>query len=177
MTRPPTTDPISELRDLANRLTSLADVVSGGHQHRPLKSEQEYLRELAQLEQRLRQIRERHLPGDLFAEPAWAMLLDLFLEHGNGNPQRTTSLCIASGVPTTTALRWISILERLGLVQRNAESGDARARLVSLTEKGHETMTAILRDFARSHGTVAALLPSSQTPYENGLIITGRPQP
>lgn len=44
---------------------------------------------------------------DLFRDPAWDMLLDLTLAHTECRRVSVTSLCIASGVPPTTALRWI----------------------------------------------------------------------
>ncbi|MCB2078548.1 MAG: MarR family transcriptional regulator, partial [Novosphingobium sp.] len=57
---------------------------------------------------RQRQLRTRFFDGDLFADPAWDMLLDLTAARAEHARVSVTSLCIASGVPPTTALRWIS---------------------------------------------------------------------
>lgn len=64
---------------------------------------------------------------DLFGEPAWDILLDLFIAAKERRSVSVTSACIGSAVPSTTALRWITILEKHGLLVREADPGDARA--------------------------------------------------
>src|SRR3546814_5777917 len=56
-----------------------------------------------------RQLRARFFDPALFGDPAWDMLLDLTAARAEHNRVSVTSLCIASGVPLTTALRWIEI--------------------------------------------------------------------
>src|SRR5690606_28555572 len=56
---------------------------------------------------RQRQLRTHFFGGDLFADPAWDILLDLTAARVERTRVSVTSLCIASGVPPTTALRWI----------------------------------------------------------------------
>src|SRR3546814_12784439 len=71
---------------------------------------------------RARRLRDDFLPADLFADPAWDMLLDLLaarLEHGRVS---VSSLCIASAVPPTTALRWIRRLTATDCVDRDRKS-------------------------------------------------------
>src|SRR5579863_9806562 len=68
---------------------------------------------------RQRQQRARFFEGDLFADPAWDMLLDLTAARVEHSRVSVTSLCIASGVPPTTALRWIGQLTDAGLLQRH----------------------------------------------------------
>jgi uncharacterized small protein (DUF1192 family) len=72
---------------------------------------------------------------DLFGEPAWDMLVDLFIAAEEGKRISVSSLCIASGVPMTTALRWISILEGRELVSRTADPFDARRFYISLSSE------------------------------------------
>jgi len=60
--------------------------------------------------------RARYLPEILFSEPAWDMLLDLFRCELRGRRLSTSDLCLAAGVPGTTALRWISTMVQYGLV-------------------------------------------------------------
>ena len=69
-----------------------------------------------------------------FHDPQWLMLLDLFAARREGREICVTSLCIASGVPATTALRHIAFLEARGMVRRRAHSSDARRSIVMLTE-------------------------------------------
>ncbi|MCW1384405.1 winged helix DNA-binding protein [Novosphingobium sp. KCTC 2891] len=80
----------------------------------------------------------------LFGEPGWDILLDLFIAHRRGTELQVSSVCIEAGVPSTTILRWISRLERDGLVYRAADKGDARRRYVRLTPDGHALMRQVL---------------------------------
>lgn len=89
-----------------------------------------------------RQARARYLPDVVFADPAWDMLLDLTAARAEHERVSVTSLCIASGVPATTALRWIAQLEEAGLVERVADDIDRRRAFVALTDKAADAMAA-----------------------------------
>jgi hypothetical protein len=84
---------------------------------------------------------------DLFGEPAWDILLDLFIAAKERRRISVTSACIGAAVPPTTALRWIAILENQKLLVREADPGDARRVYVTLTALGYEKM---LEYFART---------------------------
>ena len=66
---------------------------------------------------RARRLREQYFEAELFADPAWDMLLDLTAARAERSRVSVTSLCIASGVPPTTALRWIAQMTEAGLLQ------------------------------------------------------------
>jgi len=91
-----------------------------------------------------RRRRARHFDSAIFADPAWDMLLDLFIARARGKHLRTTSLCIASAVPPSTALRWIAELARQGLVERRPAIDDHRVRLIALSDKGYRVMRGYL---------------------------------
>ena len=59
---------------------------------------------------RARRLRSQFFPPSMFADPAWDMLLDLAAARLEGRAVAVSSLCIASAVPPTTALRWIKTL-------------------------------------------------------------------
>lgn len=80
----------------------------------------------------------------LFGEPAWDILLDLFIADRRGVEIQVSSVCLDAGVPSTTILRWIARLEREALVYRVADSGDARRRYVRLTDQGKDLMHRVL---------------------------------
>lgn len=86
--------------------------------------------------------RDRFFPSELFADPAWDMLLDLYLSEIIQRRVSVSSLCIASNVPDTTALRWIASLERDGLIERTSDPFDKRRYFMSLTGKGRQAMDA-----------------------------------
>lgn len=89
---------------------------------------------------RHRAARSRFLGGDLFADPAWDMLLDLCASRVEHKRVSVTSLCIASGVPPTTALRWIGQLVDAGLFRRVCDDTDRRRAFIELTDRATEAM-------------------------------------
>lgn len=96
-------------------------------------------------ELRRRKMRERFLPSDFFGEGAWSMLLDLFVSEHRGRRVSTTSACLASGIPATTALRWLDMLESRGLIERTSTSRDKRVKYVMLTDRSRQALCALLQ--------------------------------
>lgn len=88
---------------------------------------------LAEQELHFRVAREVEFASALFGEPAWNILLDLYVEASTNRKVSVSSACLAARVPATTALRWISILEREELVVRNQDPRDCRRTFVELT--------------------------------------------
>lgn len=101
---------------------------------------------------RQRQLRARFFDRDLFADPAWDILLDLTAARAEHARVSVTSLCIASGVPPTTALRWISQMVETGLLERIEDEVDRRRAFIALTDKAADAMA---RYFAELGTTVA----------------------
>lgn len=93
-----------------------------------------------------RRRRDRFFPGTLFGEPAWDILLDLFLQGQRGVPVSISSACLAGGTAPTTGLRWLSVLEDNGLVERERNTSDGRMSWIRLSRKGTEQMQAYLAD-------------------------------
>ena len=104
---------------------------------------------------RQRQLRARFFEGDLFADPAWDMLLDLTAARVEHVRVSVTSLCIASGVPPTTALRWIGQMTDAGLLQRVDDETDRRRAFITLTDKAADAMA---RYFSELGTSVASLV-------------------
>jgi len=95
-----------------------------------------------------RRRRARYLSADLFGEPTWDILLDLYVAAREGRRVPTTSACIGAHVPPTTALRWLRILEMRGLVDREEDGRDGRRTFVRLTARGHTAMESFLASMA-----------------------------
>ncbi len=89
---------------------------------------------------RQRHLRARFFDGELFADPAWDMLLDLTAARAEHARVSVTSLCIASGVPPTTALRWIGQMTESGLLHRVEDDCDRRRAFIALTDPAAEAM-------------------------------------
>ncbi len=99
---------------------------------------------------RQRKLRGKFFDPSLFADPAWDMLLDLTAARAEHLRVSVTSLCIASGVPPTTALRWIGQLTEAGLVERVEDETDRRRAFIALTDKAAEGMARFFAEIASS---------------------------
>ena len=77
-----------------------------------------------------RNVREQIFGTDIFRDPAWDMLLDLYVNRDEGRETSVSSLCIAAGVPATTGLRYIAAMEELGFLTRRKDHRDARRVLI-----------------------------------------------
>lgn len=95
-------------------------------------------------ELRIRRQRDQRFGADLFRDPAWNMMLDLARHRIDRKRCAVTSACIASGVPPTTALRWIEMLIDRGLVVREPDENDARRAWLSLTDEAFDGVLASL---------------------------------
>ena len=73
---------------------------------------------------------------DVLGEPCWDIILDLTKAELEGKRISVTSACIASGVPPTTALRWIAVLEKEGIIERSSDQQDKRRVFVRMSETG-----------------------------------------
>jgi hypothetical protein len=93
-----------------------------------------------------RQARGAYFDMALFADPAWDMLLDLTAAHAEGQQVSVTSLCIAAGVPATTALRWIKQMVDSGIFRRIADRTDRRRAFIALSDSSLEAMSRYFAD-------------------------------
>ncbi len=87
-----------------------------------------------------RRRRERFLPGDLFADPAWDLLLYLYIAGSEGRTVSVSSVCIALAIPESTALRWIGLLVDRDLVSRKNDEVDEQRGFIALSAEGFLAM-------------------------------------
>lgn len=80
------------------------------------------------------------IPG----EPAWDILLDLYVRQVAHETVSVKSACLASGAPATTGLRWLRSLEQGGLVESQDDPEDLRRRYVKLSDRGWHMMGKLL---------------------------------
>src|SRR5690606_31571439 len=98
---------------------------------------------------RARRLRDQFFRSDLFADPAWDMLLDLMAARIEKSRVAVSSLCIAAAVPATTALRWIKLLTDRGLFLRSADPQDGRRVYIELSDEAARGVAAYLRAVQR----------------------------
>jgi DNA-binding MarR family transcriptional regulator len=96
---------------------------------------------------RERRRRDQALGSGLFAEPAWDMLLELFVAHERGEHLKVASLCAAAGTSATAAYRWILVLEKRGHVVRIGDPEERRRMHVYLTGGTARKMRSLLRSW------------------------------
>lgn len=143
----------ARLGHLAADLADIAASLDGGHPGQgPFPTASSAISEDVVLAQFFRnRLRERRLrthvfPRDLFGEPTWDMLMDLFVSEASGVTVSVSSACLAGHVPPTTGLRYLGRLEEAGFLERTCDPKDQRRVNVTLTELAKQA----LRDWARS---------------------------
>jgi DNA-binding MarR family transcriptional regulator len=111
-----------------------------------------------------RQLRLSYFEANLFGEPSHDMLLGLYIQQSQARSPTVDSLRLISGVPATTALRWIDMLSTGGILERIDDPADRERDLVRLTDDAFDRMTryldAVIRQTA-SFWTPSAALPAA----------------
>ncbi len=90
---------------------------------------------------RQRQMRGRFFDATLLTDPVWDMVLDLTAARAERKSVTVTSLCIASGAPPSTAVRWIGQLIDAGMLERRTNPHDRRSAYIDLTSKAVEAVS------------------------------------
>lgn len=89
-----------------------------------------------------RRVRDRHFDPSMFFDPAWNILLDLYVAEQEGTRISVQSASIASGAPPTTGLRYVGHLVKAGMLEREACHIDRRRVWVSLSHIAKEKLDA-----------------------------------
>lgn len=123
----------------------------GGPTSSQLAQHVEFPLDLIQLAKRIKAIRESRgalLEPTLFGEPAWNILLALYVAAGERYALSISALCAESGVPATTAARSINRLLELDMIRRVPNPSDSRSTYIELRRETATKLTKLL-DIAR----------------------------
>lgn len=101
---------------------------------------------------RQRRLRDRYFEPELFADPAWDILLDLTAARAEHRRVSVTSLCIAAAVPATTALRWITQMTEMGLLKREQDPEDRRRAFIVLADPVADAMARYFDELGKDAG-------------------------
>lgn len=101
--------------------------------------------ELARMILWARGMLEAEFGAELFANPALNILIALYISRSEGQTVSTSQACNASGVPTTTALRWINALARRSMVLRRSAPADKRYTFLELSDDCAEALDRFLQ--------------------------------
>ncbi|GLI99469.1 MarR family transcriptional regulator [Sphingobium sp. BS19] len=92
-----------------------------------------------------RRMREEVLGAELFSDPAWDILLDVYAAEARGERVQISSLAPMSSVPSSTARRWAHKLEELGLLERDRDERDHRLSYIRLSQYGHDRIMLLIK--------------------------------
>ena len=93
-------------------------------------------------ELRLRRRREYMFDITYFGDAAWDMLLELERAQRMGHKIAITDIGVESRIPLTTVLRYLTRLEKDGLITRRVDPNDRRRVFVALTPDGYRQLCA-----------------------------------
>ncbi|WP_267383395.1 winged helix DNA-binding protein [Sphingomonas sp. GC_Shp_2] len=110
----------------------------------PRRSVSDGIIDVAQRAYALNERRTALMGEGLFGDPAWNIMLDLFLSECEGRPLCVTSVCVGARASSATALRYIALLRARGLLDRIADTVDKRRTYVRLTDRGWNAMVDLL---------------------------------
>lgn len=108
------------------------------------RSEPERLLERAEEIRRVRRARGRLLGQAMLGEPAFDLLLAMYVLSAKQEIVSLNSLAKAAGVPGTSAWRWLAYLVDKGFVTRCQSVTDRRAVSARLTDRGRAVFNEIL---------------------------------
>lgn len=83
-----------------------------------------------------RQLRDKYFPSDLFADPAWEIIMCLMEARLARSKVTITKLCKLTSVPYTTSLRWVGHLTEIGIIEKSDDATDGRRVFLRLSDKG-----------------------------------------
>lgn len=133
-------------------------------------------RDLALLLYNERRARDGFLPAGrgLWGDPAWDMLLDLFIAYEEDRLINITSACIGGCIPSTTGLRLISQLLDAGLVERTVDPSDGRKGMLGLKTEAAADMRRYLDEVVKRRRSDADLDLGSYGRREQLRFTTGQ---
>lgn len=100
-----------------------------------------------------RRLRDQLLGAELFHDPVWDVLLELYASAGEKRQVTVTGACAASGAPSTSALRYVKMMTKEGLIVRDECRSDARRVYVRLSDKANQMMMDLLSRMTRDRLT------------------------
>ena len=112
-----------------------------------------------------RRIRDRLFPDGLFTEPAWDILLALFLAQRDGGAVVVETVFVECRLSSATGLRFIALLDELGLIDDRTSEGDARKR-IALSQSG----VRLMKRFFELTDIPAAMPRAVMAPRWSGLF-------
>lgn len=122
------------------------NVVEPGPNSRQIGSaaQRELLRGYANQIRFSRDLRHQTFDPNLFGEPAWDILLSLYIIDSDQRRLNVRELSKHANLALTTALRWLDYLDEQELITRKTNRFDRRVIYIELSGKGRAAMDQYL---------------------------------
>ena len=140
-----------DVRALAHHLLSWAEHLAAGPQLNRVLADadrNELVLVLATAARAIARLRTRIFPDVGFANPAWAIMLEIFIREANGYRVSLDQLTAEDDLPQLTAYRSLNLLIDKGLIERSEGKTHNDAVWLSLTLQGKRKMMELLFESA-----------------------------
>lgn len=140
-----------DVRALAVQLLSWAEQLAAGPQINRVLADadrHELVLALATAARAITRLRVRIFPDVGFANPAWAIMLEIFIREANGYRVSLDQLIAEDDLPQLTAYRCLNLLIDKGLIERSEGKSHQDAVWLSLSLQGRRKMMELLLESA-----------------------------
>jgi DNA-binding MarR family transcriptional regulator len=140
-----------DVRALAHQLMSWADQLAAGPQISRVLADadrHELVLVLATAARAITRLRARIFPDVGFANPGWAIMLEIFIREASGYRVSLDQLTAEADLPELTAYRSLNLLINKGLVERSEGKTHRDDVWLSLTLPGRRKMMELLLESA-----------------------------
>ena len=96
----------------------------------------------------MRRARRAVLGENLFSDPAWDILLELYAAHLGGRGVLQSEFAQRIQIPGSTTARWVAALKERGLVQSETDATDVDQATLYLTNEGAARMEKLAGQWA-----------------------------
>ncbi|MEP0144501.1 MAG: hypothetical protein ABJP02_10355 [Parasphingorhabdus sp.] len=87
-----------------------------------------------------------NLGSGLFSDSCWDMCLDIYICDLKDEKITISSIAHSSGIPMTTAMRYINVMTEDGLLEKSSNPSDNRMVFISTSDNCKEKISTILRN-------------------------------
>lgn len=132
--------PVEIIKTQRNPLRDFTKMLSPDTDRVPVEVTENYILSILCV----RRGREAAMGRELFSDPAWDILLELFAARLGCRRMTVDELARSIDMPRSTTARWIEVLSDRGLVTTVSDFGDRAKLWIELTAHGDATMTRLV---------------------------------
>ena len=107
-----------------------------------------------------RRERDRYFDPMVFSNPAWDILLALYVASAEGRVQSVLDCCAAAPVAQGVALRWLAYLKREEMVIETPDPARLGRTVICLSDQARATISACLGSLAALGLGAAPVVPN-----------------